>query len=89
MASTSTAAKNAALEPGQQDILRGMIQASRIIEILHDHVEGTTKLSAAQVRSAEVLLDRALPKLSQTQLTGAGGGAIPFTGTVNVIIGNA
>lgn len=58
--------------------VRAKIQASVILTRLHKHVMGELELTATQVRAAETLLDRSVPKLSQIQHTGDEGGPIIF-----------
>jgi len=47
-----------------QDEIREKIRASQIINRLQDHVDGTVELSSTQVRSAEILLKKAVPDIS-------------------------
>lgn len=56
--------------------VRQKIQAAVLCQRLHDHAEGKLEMSSSQIRAAEVLLDRSVPKLSQIQHTGEDGGAI-------------
>lgn len=50
--------------------VRLKIQASVLIQRLQDHCLGKLEMTPSQIRSAEVLLDRSVPKLSQIQHTG-------------------
>lgn len=50
--------------------VRKKIQASQLINRLHDHAFGKIDLTPAQVRSIEVLLKKAIPDLSSVELTG-------------------
>lgn len=59
--------------------IRLKIQASNLIVRLQRHVDGEVEMSATQVRAAEALLDRSVPKLSQIQHTGADGGPVQIT----------
>jgi hypothetical protein len=61
--------------------IRKKIQASVILHRLQKHFNGELDLSRTQLKAAEIMLDRAVPKLAQIQHTGADGE--PFT--VNVI----
>jgi len=50
------------------DIVRQRIQTTKLAKALQDHVFGKNKMTATQVRAAEVLLARTLPTLTQTEL---------------------
>lgn len=50
------------------DLVRARIRTSQLVNRLQKHVDGKVKLSATQVRAAEVLLARTLPTLTQTDL---------------------
>jgi|SRR6185503_4212603 len=50
------------------DIVRSRIRTTKLAKALQDHVFGKNKMSATQVRAAEVLLARTLPTLTQTDL---------------------
>lgn len=56
--------------------VRAKIQASALINRLSDCAMGNVMLSAVQVNAINSLLDRSVPKLSQIQHVGYGGGAI-------------
>lgn len=45
------------------------IQVSQLINRLQDHVLGTAQMTQTQLRAAEVLLRKALPDLSSTDIT--------------------
>lgn len=53
--------------------VREKIQASNLINRLADHIDGKTKMTTTQVNAAKVLLNKILPDLKATELTGAGG----------------
>ena len=55
---------------------RKKIQASQLINRLTQHALGTLDMSATQIRAAEILLDRSLPKLAAIELTGKDGDPI-------------
>lgn len=76
----------ARLNPRHTEQVRQKIQASVIIERLHRHFNGELELTSSQLKSAEMLLDRSVPKLSQIQHTGEDGGAIQFSEIVVRII---
>ena len=58
------------------DEIRAKIQASVLVHMLHQHALGERDMSATQVRAAEALLDRCVPKLSQVQHAGFDGGPV-------------
>lgn len=60
----------ARLNPRHSDMVRQKIQASVLIDRLTKHANGEIEMSSTQVRAAEVLLDRSVPKLSQIQHSG-------------------
>ena len=61
---------------------RKKIQVSQIINRLTKHIDGECEMTTTQVRAAEILLKKALPDLSQTDLTSGGE-------KVNFLINNA
>lgn len=56
-----------------QDSVREKIKVSNIIDRLEKHVDGEIELSATQVTSARILLDKSIPNLTATELTGEDG----------------
>jgi hypothetical protein len=62
-----------------QEDIRQKIQASNLVARLQMHVDGEVEMTATQVRAAEALLDRSIPKLSQIQHTGRDGGPIEIS----------
>jgi hypothetical protein len=56
--------------------VRLKIQSSVIIDRLQKHFLGKLEMTRDQLKSAEILLDRSVPKLSQIQHANAPGG--PF-----------
>jgi hypothetical protein len=66
----------ARLSRSHSETVRQKIQASMLINRLHDHAMGKIKMNATEVRAAEILLDRSVPKLSQIQHSGEDGGPI-------------
>ncbi len=56
--------------------VRSKIQASVLIDRLHKHANGELEMTSTQVKAAETLLDRSVPKLSQIQHTGEDGGPL-------------
>jgi hypothetical protein len=46
------------------DEVRAKIQASQLINRLHDHAFGQVEMTATQLRAAEVLLKKAMPDLA-------------------------
>lgn len=62
------------------DEVRQKIQASQLINRLMDHVNSPTPLmDSSQVTAATKLLNKVLPDLSATQLTGSDGGPLQVT----------
>lgn len=59
-----------------QDSVREKIKVGVIVDRLEKHIAGEIELSATQVRSAQILLDKSLASLTNTQLTGKDGGPI-------------
>ena len=51
-------------------MVRQKIQASVLIDRLHKHAEGELEMTPSQIKAAEILLDRSVPKLSQVQHSG-------------------
>lgn len=61
-------------------MVRAKIQASQIINRLHKLIKGEVSMSPQAVTAAKILLDKSLPSLTNTELSGPGGGAL----TINV-----
>lgn len=61
------------------DEVRAKIQASQLINRLHDNAFGKVELTQSQVRSIEILLKKAIPDLSAVELTGESGGPVKVT----------
>lgn len=55
-----------------QDDVRKKIQASRLIGLLQEHASGKREMSATQVQSAKILLDKSVSN-APTEVTGANG----------------
>jgi len=53
-----------------QEDVRKKIQASQLINRLHDHVLGKVEMSATQLKAAEILLKKSLPDLQSIDLYG-------------------
>ena len=49
---------------------RKKIQASQLINSLQNHVLNDTEMTPTQVKAAETLLDRILPKMKQVEMVG-------------------
>lgn len=60
----------ARLNPRHTEMVRQKIQASVLIDRLSKHVAGKLEMTPSQIRAAEILLDRSVPKLSQIQHSG-------------------
>jgi hypothetical protein len=56
--------KGVRLNPKHDNRTRAKIQTSQIINRLNKHIKGEIEMTATQVRSAEILLKKALPDLS-------------------------
>ena len=58
--------------PGLSENTRLRIKTTKIVQRLHDFVYGKVEMSPAQVRAAEVLLNKTLPNLQaiEVDLTG-------------------
>jgi hypothetical protein len=56
-------------KPWTPEVVRQRIKTSWIVYRLHRHIKGKLKLSATQIKAAEILLSRALPTLTQTDLS--------------------
>lgn len=57
------------LNKRQADMVRANIQASNIVHRLNQHLSGEIELTSAQIRSAEILLNKCLPNLQATEVT--------------------
>lgn len=53
-----------------QDSVRDKIRASYLVNRLQDHFAGKIELTPSQIRAAEILLDRCVPKMSAIEHTG-------------------
>lgn len=76
----------ARLNRNHSEQVRLKIQASVIIDRLQKHFNGKLELSRDQLKSAEILLDRSVPKLSQIQHTGKDDGPIEFQEVVRRVV---
>jgi hypothetical protein len=61
----------ARLNPRHQEMVRAKIQASHLINGLHDHFDGKRELTATQLQSAKILLDKSISNAA-TILAGPG-----------------
>lgn len=59
-----------------QDMVREKIQTSQLINRLQNHVDGETELSTTQLKAAEILLNKSLPNLKSTEISGPDGGPV-------------
>ena len=66
----------ARLNPRHSDEIRRKIQASVIVTRFHKHFMGELEMTASQIKSGEILLDRSVPKLQQIQHAGHDGGQL-------------
>jgi hypothetical protein len=76
----------ARLNKHHSDMVRQKIQASVIIDRLHKHLMGKLDMSATQLKAADLLLERSVPKLAQIQHTGADGGPVQYQEVVRKIV---
>ena len=53
----------------QTEACRDKIQVSQLINRLQDHVFTGSEMSATQLRAAEILLDRKLPRMASQEVT--------------------
>ena len=58
----------ARINPRHSDEIRAKIQAGVLIDRLHKHAVGKLKMTATQIKAADILLERSVPKLSQIQM---------------------
>lgn len=63
-----------------QDSVRAKIQAAKLINLLTEHAHGKRELSATQVQSAKILLDKSVSN-APTELAGEGGGPLQMVVT--------
>jgi hypothetical protein len=66
----------ARLNPRHQEMVRAKIQASQLINALQEHVLDDRELKDTQIRAAVALLNKCIPDLQRTELTGEGGGPL-------------
>lgn len=69
----SPRAKTTRLNLRHQDMVRQKIRVSNIIARLDKHIDGKIEMSTTQVQAARILLDRTVPTLTSTELSGPGG----------------
>jgi hypothetical protein len=75
----------ARLKPHHQDDVRAKIKVGNIIDRLEKHINGDIELSATQVTSAKILLDKTVASLSSTELTGNSDKPLDMTATVRFV----
>lgn len=69
-----------------QDDVRRKIQASQLINVLQEHaLKGTKDFDPTRMKAIEILLKKSLPDLSSVEITGADGGPIDHSLTVNFV----
>jgi hypothetical protein len=64
-----TLAVNAKRGQAQREAWKDRIQPGKLLAKLEAHTNGKIQLSASQIKSAEVLLDRLVPRLSSIEQT--------------------
>jgi len=60
----------ARLRPRHQDEIREKIKTSQLVNRLENHIFGEIELSSTQIRGIEILLNKTLPNLQSTELSG-------------------
>lgn len=76
----------ARIDRRHSELVRQRIQTSIILERVHQHFIGELELTASQLKAAEMLLDRSVPKLAQVQHVGdEEGGPIQHSLTVEFV----
>ena len=74
----------ARLRKTHQDEVRTKIQASQLINVLQNHALGKTEeLPQSRIKAIEILLRKSVPDVSSIEYTGADGGPIQHSLTVN------
>lgn len=53
----------------QANLHRTSIDVAKTLKALQDHRDGRVKLDRSQIRACEILLDRAMPKLTSTEMS--------------------
>jgi hypothetical protein len=67
------------LRKRHQDEVRTKIQTSQLINVLQDHaLNGQTEIPPSRMKAIEILLRKALPDLSSTEISGVDGADIPI-----------
>jgi len=67
------------LRKRHQDEVRTKIQTSQLINVLQDHaLNGESEIPPSRMKAIEILLRKALPDLSSTEISGIDGGDIPI-----------
>ncbi len=60
---------NKTLKPMRQEEVRAQIQATKIVQRLQQHGDGTLDLSPTQIKAYEILLSKSLATLQATEIT--------------------
>ena len=67
------------LRKRHQEEIRTKIQTSQLINVLQDHaLNGESEIPPSRMKAIEILLRKALPDLSSTEISGVDGGDIPI-----------
>jgi hypothetical protein len=67
------------LRKRHQDEVRTKIQTSQLINVLQDHaLNGQSEIPPSRMKAIEILLRKALPDLSSTEISGVDGADIPI-----------
>ena len=75
----------ARLNKSHSEDVRRKIQAGVIIDRLHKCFLGELELTGAQLKAAEILLDRSVAKLSQIAHTGEDGGSVKHDSVITIV----
>lgn len=67
------------LRKRHQEEVRTKIQTSQLINVLQDHaLNGQSEIPPSRMKAIEILLRKALPDLSSTEISGVDGADIPI-----------
>lgn len=64
---------------------RQRIQAAMILDRLGKHVAGKNKMTSTQIRAAEILLKKAMPDLSSSDVNNHHSGGVKVDGNIKFI----
>jgi hypothetical protein len=58
------------------DDWKAKIKASQLVNRLYDHALGENEMNATQIKAAQIVLNKLVPDLNRSELSGPDGGAI-------------